>query len=216
MPLLRTSALPCSPCRYVVGQAGQLHCDIQRDDLDPFGGLDLARGKIQDALDAYRHQLVHCRLRGSPRNGYNRQADITPLKCADLLDRLDRDAVDHTANLLRVHVEGSDNIQTICGKPGIRQQGRAQITDSHQGRPPDRIQPKDLLDLPGKPLDVVADLVQHTTGTVYDPFLGSGTTLVACEQTGRVGYGMEIEPKYCAVTLERLAGMGLEPQRVTP
>ena len=45
---------------------------------------------------------------------------------------------------------------------------------------------------------------------VLDPFLGSGTTLVACEQTGRVGYGMEICEKYCAVTLERLTGMGLE------
>ena len=48
-------------------------------------------------------------------------------------------------------------------------------------------------------------------GIVLDPFLGSGTTLVACEQTGRIGRGMEIEPKYVAVTLERLAGMGLEP-----
>lgn len=49
---------------------------------------------------------------------------------------------------------------------------------------------------------------------VIDPFLGSGTTLVACEQTNRIGYGMEIEPKYVAVTLERLAGMGLEPALV--
>jgi len=51
--------------------------------------------------------------------------------------------------------------------------------------------------------------------TVIDPCFGSGTTIVACEQTGRVGYGMEIESKYVSVTLERLAGMGLEPQRVT-
>ena len=45
----------------------------------------------------------------------------------------------------------------------------------------------------------------------YDPFLGSGTTMVAAEQTGRICYGMEICEKYCAVTLERMAGMGLEP-----
>ena len=49
-------------------------------------------------------------------------------------------------------------------------------------------------------------------GTVYDPFLGSGTTMVAAEQLGRICYGMEIEPKYVAVTLERMAGMGLEPK----
>jgi DNA modification methylase len=47
---------------------------------------------------------------------------------------------------------------------------------------------------------------------VYDPFTGSGTTLVAAEQTSRRCYGIEIEPKYVAVTLERLAGMGLEPR----
>lgn len=47
---------------------------------------------------------------------------------------------------------------------------------------------------------------------VYDPFLGSGTTIVACEQLDRRGFGMEIEPKYVAVTLERLSQMGLTPE----
>ena len=51
-------------------------------------------------------------------------------------------------------------------------------------------------------------------GIVIDYYLGVGTTLVACEQTGRIGYGMEIEPKYCSVTLERLQGMGLEARLV--
>ena len=46
----------------------------------------------------------------------------------------------------------------------------------------------------------------------YDPFLGAGTTMVAAEQTGRICYGMEISPAYLAVTLERMAGMGLEPK----
>ena len=50
--------------------------------------------------------------------------------------------------------------------------------------------------------------------TVLDLFVGSGSTLIACEQTNRVGYGMEIEPKYCAVTLERLTGMGLEARLI--
>lgn len=48
---------------------------------------------------------------------------------------------------------------------------------------------------------------------VYDPFVGSGTTHVVAEQTGRIAYGLELEPKYVAVCLERLAGMGLEPRR---
>jgi DNA methylase len=43
---------------------------------------------------------------------------------------------------------------------------------------------------------------------VYDPFGGSGSTLVAAHQLGRVGFGVEIEPSYVAVTLERLAAFG--------
>jgi hypothetical protein len=69
-----------------------------------------------------------------------------------------------------------------------------------------------------KPLENVVKAIENSTDAeevVVDLFLGSGTTLVACEQTGRIGYGMEIEPKYCAVTLERLAGMGLEAALLT-
>lgn len=39
--------------------------------------------------------------------------------------------------------------------------------------------------------------------TVCDPFLGSGTTLIAADQLGRICYGMEIEPKYCQVIVDR-------------
>lgn len=55
-----------------------------------------------------------------------------------------------------------------------------------------------------KPLIVVGDLLNRLGGdTVYDPFLGSGTTLIAAEQLGRVCYGMEIEPRYCDVIVQR-------------
>lgn len=47
-----------------------------------------------------------------------------------------------------------------------------------------------------------------------DPFLGSGSTMVAAEQLDRVCYGMEIEPKYVAVCLQRMADMGLKPKRI--
>jgi len=46
--------------------------------------------------------------------------------------------------------------------------------------------------------------------TIFDPFLGSGTTMVAAEQLGRRCFGVEISEKYCAVILERLSKMGLE------
>ena len=39
--------------------------------------------------------------------------------------------------------------------------------------------------------------------SVVDLFLGSGTTLIACEKTNRVCYGMELDTKYCDVIIER-------------
>jgi adenine specific DNA methylase Mod len=46
---------------------------------------------------------------------------------------------------------------------------------------------------------------------VLDAFLGSGTTLIAAEKTGRRGYGIEIDPAYCDVTIRRLRAVcGLE------
>jgi DNA modification methylase len=39
--------------------------------------------------------------------------------------------------------------------------------------------------------------------SVYDPFIGSGTTLIAAEQLDRTCYGIEISPRYCDVIVER-------------
>lgn len=40
-------------------------------------------------------------------------------------------------------------------------------------------------------------------GVVFEPYCGSGTTLIACEKTSRKCYGMEIDPHYCSVIIER-------------
>ena len=66
-----------------------------------------------------------------------------------------------------------------------------------------------------KPLECMARPIRNhgkEGDSVYDPFLGSGTTLVACEQLSRRGVGIEISPAYTAVCLQRLADMGLEPR----
>ena len=41
-------------------------------------------------------------------------------------------------------------------------------------------------------------------GTVLDPFMGSGTTAVACKLTGRHYIGFEIDPKYCEIANKRV------------
>lgn len=50
--------------------------------------------------------------------------------------------------------------------------------------------------------------------TVYDPFMGSGSTLIAAENGGRVAFGMEISPAYCDVILRRYQDLtGVIPTR---
>lgn len=50
--------------------------------------------------------------------------------------------------------------------------------------------------------------------SVIDLFLGSGTTLIACEKTNRRCFGMEIDPHYCSVILDRWAKFtGKDPVR---
>ena len=38
---------------------------------------------------------------------------------------------------------------------------------------------------------------------MYEPFAGSGTTIIAAEKAGRRCFAMEIEPRYCDVTVKR-------------
>lgn len=47
--------------------------------------------------------------------------------------------------------------------------------------------------------------------TVLDPFVGSGTTLVACQKLGRAGTGIEIDPDYFAFACERVHRAWQEP-----
>lgn len=57
-----------------------------------------------------------------------------------------------------------------------------------------------------KNLEMCADALRDVTNRediVLDPFLGSGTTLIAAEQTARVCYGLELEPKFVDVIVRR-------------
>ncbi len=68
-----------------------------------------------------------------------------------------------------------------------------------------------------KPVELIARMVANSSRpgeVVYDPFCGSGSTLLAAHQLGRIGYGCEIDPGYVAVALERLSLLGLKPKLI--
>jgi len=65
-----------------------------------------------------------------------------------------------------------------------------------------------------KPVELVARAIRNSSKPgqlVYDPFAGSGTTLIAAEQTGRRCRAMELDPRYAQVILERWGAIAGTP-----
>ena len=57
-----------------------------------------------------------------------------------------------------------------------------------------------------KPVELVLKAIKNSSkegDIILDPFLGSGTSLIAAEQCGRVCYGVELDPSYVDVIIER-------------
>ena len=50
--------------------------------------------------------------------------------------------------------------------------------------------------------------------TILDPFLGSGTTLIACLETERIGIGIEINKNYCDLAIKRLKQYGIHQKKL--
>jgi DNA modification methylase len=69
-----------------------------------------------------------------------------------------------------------------------------------------------------KPVGLIRRLVLNSTrigDVVYDGFLGSGTTVLACEQTKRRCVGVEIDPEYCQTTIDRFQKLtGLKAKKI--
>ena len=70
-----------------------------------------------------------------------------------------------------------------------------------------------------KPLGVMEWCINHlpaSTETILDPFMGSGTTLVACAKMGRKGIGIELDPDYFEVACERVRKAYAQPDLFVP
>jgi site-specific DNA-methyltransferase (adenine-specific) len=70
-----------------------------------------------------------------------------------------------------------------------------------------------------KPLEMIAKQIQASTNetdSVFDPFAGSGTTLVAAKKLGRHFLGFEISPEYCEIARKRLEAIDAQPSLFAP
>ena len=68
-----------------------------------------------------------------------------------------------------------------------------------------------------KPLWIISDFVLRIPeeATILDPYMGSGTTAIACLHAGRRFIGIEIEQKYCDIAVERIEKALMQPQLLT-
>lgn len=65
-----------------------------------------------------------------------------------------------------------------------------------------------------KPIPLMVELVKlfhMNTGPILDPFMGSGTTLVACQRMGRAGTGIELDPEYFEIACKRVEEATSQP-----
>jgi hypothetical protein len=93
------------------------------------------------------------------------------------------------------------------GRVVVPQKGWALLTDVLNGiRTGNGFHPTE------KPVDVMQRIVEWTRGTVIDPFMGSGTTGVACANLGRKFIGIELEPKYFDIACRRIETAYKQPR----
>ena len=82
-----------------------------------------------------------------------------------------------------------------------------------------KINPQSMVHLTEKPVELAARAIQYSSRpneSVLDLFGGSGSTLIAAEQTGRHAYLMELDALYCDVIVERWQKFtGRKAERVT-
>ncbi len=66
-----------------------------------------------------------------------------------------------------------------------------------------------------KPIGLMEKLVSKTIGVIADPFAGSGATLIAARNLGRISIGVEYEEKYCELIATRLSQQAFDLEGLT-
>jgi site-specific DNA-methyltransferase (adenine-specific) len=125
--------------------------------------------------------------------GGNNYAGLPPARCWLVWDKRRETTPDHhgDAELAWTNLDSVIRVHRQVWR-GIVREGEENVANSDKHHPTQ------------KPLALMRWCVRMTTGTVLDPFMGSGTTGVACAQLGRKFIGIEIEPKYFDIACRRI------------
>ena len=192
-------------CEELIGLIGQV--DLLLTD-PPYGigeaaGKNKSRGKLAIAQDFGNHswddrpidQMLINRLIGQSKEAImwgGNYYQVTPSSCWLVWDK------DNTGDFADCELAWT-NLDRAVRKFKYRWNGMLQ---EHMGRNKEvRVHPTQ------KPLALMSWCLSlsRTTGTVFDPFMGSGTTLVAAKTAHRSAIGIEQDERYCEIAANRLA-----------
>ena len=182
---------------YIAMRGGK---DIQNDE-----SLDAANGVIRQALELSPHDVgfVCCDWRSMPMVVACVEGLGIALKALIVWNKMRG-----VQNLDRYHKQ--HELILYFGPYGGQPTQCGDVWDFARDFDPDHPTPK--------PVGLVLKAIQTAKiDSVYDPFLGSGTTIIAAEQLGRRCYGIEISPQYTDVCIQRWETLtGNKAQRQEP
>jgi len=165
--------------------------------FEGFGGFGepIARKQYPDSWDSERPSKEHfdAILKISDKAmifGGNYFADILPTSTHWIVwDKKNTMPTFGDAELMWTNIERKSVKIFVCEYNGLLGKERARVHPTQ------------------KPIKLIIDLISKyskDTDLILDPFLGSGTTVVACERLNRRWIGIEISEKYCAIAKQRI------------
>lgn len=180
-------------------------------------GYSRKYGEVNSYWDDYIKEAKECGLKLLSWNVWDRSGKGYTIGQATAMFTIDHEWIfvfGSTAKELNLTVENkhSGNIQhgTIRNKDGTTSQSSKSVTRTHRQLGTvirTDVERDRKFDHPAKfPVILPQSYIEAMTEameSVYEPFCGSGSTLIACEKTNRKCFGMEIDPHYCDVIVSR-------------
>jgi site-specific DNA-methyltransferase (adenine-specific) len=185
-----TPALVFTDPPYGVAYKAMRGGDAIKNDGTPAEAFETLRDALSLVHDAEAH-FVCCDWRSLPTIlSAMEQSGLTPKAC------IVWDKMRGVQNLDRFHKQ--HEFIVYAGPYGGKKTVSGDVWQFQRDFEPDHPTPK--------PVPLVARAIESATNSgaaVLDLFGGSGSTLVACQRTGRINYSMELDPKYCDVIVKR-------------